>query len=68
MYKVPYPFIRGLEIEGRHPHDVGAQVRRTRLLEQLLFDFGGPPKTTASRRGNEHDDADLTGVLVEGSP
>src|SRR5438132_14220511 len=23
MYKVPYPFIRGLEIEGRHPHDVG---------------------------------------------
>ncbi len=23
MHKVPYIFIRGLELEGRHPHDVG---------------------------------------------
>ena len=34
----------------RNPDDVRTEVGRLRFLEQILLDFGGPPKTGASSR------------------
>src|SRR5207245_6141342 len=45
-----------------HPNRVASQPRTGISIEQLLLDFGGPPKTTASTRGDEHDHADLVDV------
>ena len=53
---------------ARNPDDVGPQVRIVVLLEQLLLNFGGPPKTSASCRGDQHEDADFPDILVERAP
>ena len=55
MSVVPYIFLRGLELEGRHPHDVGAWHLTVRRLEvgegvpsrldpawQVSFEVGRP--------------------------
>lgn len=49
----------------RYPNDVRAQLRRLRLLQQMLLDFGGPPKTAPSSRGDEHQHAHLADIRVE---
>src|SRR5262249_32802951 len=49
----------------RYPDCIASQLRARLFLEQVFLDFGGPPKTTASTRRHEHDDADLIDVGVE---
>jgi hypothetical protein len=39
-----------------NPDHVSPQVRRTGFLEQVLIDFGGPPKTRPSSGRDEHQD------------
>jgi hypothetical protein len=52
----------------RHPYDVGGETRITVASEQNLLDFGCPPKTLPSGGRDEHDDANLPDVRVEGAP
>jgi len=54
--------------EHWQPYDIGLQVRAWDLLENSLFNFGGPPKTNPSGRIDQEKQPHFTYVLVELGP
>jgi hypothetical protein len=52
----------------RNPYCVGSDSLVLILLEQLLLNFGGSPKTFGSGRADQHQHPNLAGVLVEHTP
>ena len=52
-------------VELGRPDNVDSQFRAIFLVQPLLLQFGGPPKTDPSRRGGQKDSSDLADVGVE---
>jgi hypothetical protein len=52
-------------VKDRHPHHIGAKVRIGNLVENIFFNFGGPPKTNPSSGIKEKEQADVSGIVVE---
>jgi len=48
-----------------HPHDVSAKVRIGNLVENMLFNFGCPPKTNTSSGIKEKNQANVPSIVVE---
>ncbi|MEE9579133.1 MAG: hypothetical protein V3W24_06115 [Gemmatimonadota bacterium] len=53
---------------ARNPDHVRPQVRIVVLFQQFLLNFGGPPKTPASGRGHQHEDANFPDIGVKRAP
>ena len=50
-----------------YPYDINSEARVCVLREQLLFEAPGPVEAGPSRRRDEHYDADLPSICIEGS-
>lgn len=49
----------------RNPYNIRAQTRVGIVLQDFVFYFGGPPKTDASGRRDEHYDTNFSTIRIE---